>query len=418
MRALADAQGWDLTIAEPEINVSGDALLEHRPHLGPAVLAVQTGSYRVLLFADSSRFTWNQEVRAQVLRLVEDAGGEVWVANPAAKISNGTPTDELTGTVITASNRHDRRVNAGKSRDAVIRRVAEGVVPYKVMTPGLGTDDRGRLVATSPATLEVVERALSMRADGATIEEVRAFLRGHGIVRAYNGVQKLLSDRLLIGEIHFGKLQNLSAHEPFVDPVIFARARERVGAARGPRSKSDALLARLGVLRCGTCGSRMVADSQVKDGKTYHLYRCSPKVECSRRVTVGAPLAEAKVWARTQEALADVKGRASAAARAVEAQHAAEVAQKVYDAFTAVFDPTEPADVERRRLLKADLDEKREEAERLAGASSGEVVDPYDPRLSFEARRELIRSTVTATVAPAAPGLRGADRITVEVLGQ
>ena len=48
---------------------------------------------------------------------------------------------------------------------------------------------------------------------------------------------------------------------------------QRVSVPRGRRAKSERLLARLGVLRCGTCDARMsVGTSQGR----YALYRCPP----------------------------------------------------------------------------------------------------------------------------------------------
>jgi hypothetical protein len=43
-----------------------------------------------------------------------------------------------------------------------------------------------------------------MRADGATVNAVRAYLAEHGIHRSYHGTAAMLSSKLLLGEIHFG----------------------------------------------------------------------------------------------------------------------------------------------------------------------------------------------------------------------
>ncbi len=79
MRRLAVEQGWQLTIPEPhEINISGNSQLADRPQLSRAVMAVQTGQADAIVGATTERLWWNQEVRAQVLRLVIEAEGEVW----------------------------------------------------------------------------------------------------------------------------------------------------------------------------------------------------------------------------------------------------------------------------------------------------------------------------------------------------
>ena len=64
---------------------------------------------------------------------------------------------------------------------------------------------------------------------------------------------------------------------------------------RGRRAKSERLLARLGVLRCATCGARMVIGSTDQNGKRHYMYRCPPIGDCPRRVTISADLAEQAV---------------------------------------------------------------------------------------------------------------------------
>ncbi len=67
---------------------------------------------------------------------------------------------------------------------------------------------------------------------------------------------------MYLGGFHFGELHNPSAHEPIIeDRGVFERVQQRRTVSRGRQAESERLLARLGVLRCGTCGSRMVINS-------------------------------------------------------------------------------------------------------------------------------------------------------------
>jgi hypothetical protein len=111
----------------------------------------------------------------------------------------------------------------------------------------------------------VVADAFRLRAEGATIAEVRAYLGEQGIDRSYHGVESLLSSRVVLGEILFGGFVNLSAHPAIVDVDTWRRV-QRAKVSRGSRAKSERLLARLGVLRCATCGSRMVVGSANRGG--------------------------------------------------------------------------------------------------------------------------------------------------------
>jgi DNA invertase Pin-like site-specific DNA recombinase len=416
MTLLCAERIWDLVQVHEERNVSGGNLLVNRPGLLAAVEAIEAGKASILVFAFKNRFDREPAIRDQVIDRVEAVGGIVWTAD-AGRQTNATAVDQFTGTVMSAADRMSKRQAGERSRAAVTAAVAEGVVPWKVQTPGLGVDKRGRLVATSSATIEVVERALALRADGASIQEVREFLAANGVKRSYHGVQGLLHDRLLIGEIHFKALKNLTAHAPFVDPAIFARAQKRFVAA-GPRATSDALLARLGVLRCSGCNGGMVADSQIKGGKRYRLYRCPAKYDCPRKVTIGAPIAEEKIVAATIRARSGMTGRASAKAEAKSARAAAAAAQAHLDELIAALTASgllaEPSAVETLTAARLDRDAKTALAGELEDVAADEEasVDDWE-NLTVAERRGIIKATVVATVAPGGGGARGADRVAV-----
>jgi site-specific DNA recombinase len=410
MRALAQDHGWNLTIPEPyEIDVSGDSALEDRPVLSRAVMSVQTGTHDVLVAADVSRLWWNQEVRAQVLRLVEGAGGEVWTREEG-RISNEDPTDEFNGTITTASARRERRVNGNKSRDAVARAISEGRVPWHSTTPGYDVED-GRLVPNAEAP--VVAAAFAMRADGATVKDVRAFLADHGIDYSYNGMHSLLASRVVLGEIHFGKYEpNLAAHPPIVDRELWKRV-QRVKVPRGRYPASVRLLARTGVLRCGNCDHAMVAGARVQSGKRYPYYRCC-YVDCPARVVIAAELVEDLVVAELKRLMEDIRGTATGEDSVAEAACSLERAQAAYDAGMAVLDPLEPAAVTRLGELRAARDEARErhEAAVANSAATSVAVTAGDwDRLTLEERRGLIRAVIESVVV--APGGRGAERVTI-----
>ncbi len=68
---------------------------------------------------------------------------------------------------------------------------------------------------------EAIREAFGMRASGSTIQTVREHLQAAGIERTYHGVSSILGSRVYLGEIHFGELHNLAAHEPIVDRELF-----------------------------------------------------------------------------------------------------------------------------------------------------------------------------------------------------
>jgi hypothetical protein len=317
----------------------------------------------------------------------------------------------------TAADRFSRRQNAEKSRRAVQRAIDRGVAPWPNVPPGYVRDEDG--VPYQPHTDErgTVLEAFELRAGGASIDEVRAFLREHGIDRSYHGVGAMLSSRVYLGEIHFGDYTpNLAAHTAIVPRDLWQRV-QRIIVPRGRKAKSDRLLARLGVLRCGTCDSRMVVGSS--NNSSYWIYRCPPTGDCERRVTVSADMAERVVVDAVKRALADAEGRASVESNAREAEVALERAQANLDAGIRAFTGLEDETAARDRL--AELREVRDGAverlEHLGGHRAVVTLNAADDweRLSLDARRALIRATVAR--ARVSPG-RGADRVTVELFGE
>jgi hypothetical protein len=132
--------------------------------------------------------------------------------------------------------------------------------------------------------------------------EVREHLRQHGVERSFHGTQALLRSRIPLGEIRFGAIVNEHAHEAIVDADTWRRVQRQI-VSRGRRPKSERLLARLGVLRCGTCGARMVTGTTVQGRRRtpYAFYRCNPTSDCPRRVTISADVAEQTVIEAAKE---------------------------------------------------------------------------------------------------------------------
>jgi hypothetical protein len=162
-----------------------------------------------------------------------------------SRVQRRSIAPEITGEKVTA---------------AQARAVARGVYPHPKIPVGYVRSENGVLVV-EPAAATVVVQAFKRRDLGASLVEIQAWLAENGIERALSGVAWMLRSRMYLGEIHFGELHNLHAHEAIVkDRALFERVQRRT-VSRGCQAKSERLLARLGVLRCRTCGSRMVINS-------------------------------------------------------------------------------------------------------------------------------------------------------------
>ena len=418
IRAACARDGMRLLRIVDELDVSGGKPLDRRPGLGPAVQAVEAGDADVIVGAYFDRLFRSLRAQGEAVDRVERAGGQV-LAVDVGRVTNGNAGQWLSGTMLGAVSEYQRRTAAERSREAQARAIARGVAPWPNIPPGYARGSDGRLMI-DVETADAVKQAFDLRADGATIAEVRAHLAAHGIERSYHGVTALLGSRLVLGEIHFGDYEpNLCAHPAIVERDTWL-AVQRATVARGRKPKSERLLARLGVLRCASCGGRMVVGTQTSRGRSYPFYRCGHvREDCANRVTISAQLVEQIVVDAVKDALADVEGRASAQRNAREAEAALQRAQAMLDAAIRAFAGIEDEDAARERLLelRAERDDAQERADRLGGDRAVLVINVADDwdRLTVDAQRALIRATVERVLV--APG-RGADRVAVELFTQ
>ena len=285
----ASRDGLDLVDTFEELDVSGGAPLEQRPGLGRAVQMIEAGEADVVVVAYFDRLVRSLAVQAEVVERVERAGGAI-LAVDVGHVTNGSAGQWLSGTMLGAVSEYHRRVTAERTADAKRRAIAEGRLTFPNVPPGYRKRADGRL-EPHPDEATVVADAFRLRADGATVIQVRDFLRENGIDRSFHGTQSLLRSRIVLGELHFGELANLDAHVPIV-PVDVWQKVQRMRSVKGRQAKSGRLLSRLGVLRCATCGGRMVVGSQDQHGQRYYMYRCSPLGDCPRRMAISATIAE------------------------------------------------------------------------------------------------------------------------------
>lgn len=435
---LKQAAGEDFTLDPADIwdeNVdtrgvvrpaSGGAQLADRPKLRAAVEAVERGDAGVIVAERFDRLFRDLDVQRAVIRRVEAAGGRVVTA--AGMISHATAEAELHANLNGSISQYQKRTAMERSFDAVEVAIEQARVPWKSTTPGYDVGEAGRLVPNAHAP--VVEDAFRLRAgrvtvrrvrefarehgiEGrATVAQVREFLREHGIERSHHGTTGLLASRVVLGEIHFGKhTPNLTAHPAIVDRDLW-KAVQDVKITRGRKAKSERLLARLGVLLCAECGSRMVVGSS--NHSRYWVYRCPPTGDCARRPTISAEMVEGVVVDDVRRLLAGVRGTARSGDRAVDTAAALDRAQAAYDAAMRVLDPLEPAAVDRLGQLRADRDAARQEHDAAMATAGVEAIvvtaGDWDD-LTLDERRALVRATIGRVEVVA--GGRGRERISV-----
>jgi site-specific DNA recombinase len=414
IEATCEREGFKLLETFNEPDVSGGAPLDKRPGLSQAVALIERGEADVIVVAYFDRLFRSVTVQSEVAERVEAAGGALFAAD-VGEVRSDTASGWISSSMLGVVAEYQRRTTRERTVGAKRRAVENGVPPFPNLPFYLQRQDDGKgPIEHHPRKVKLMRETVRMRLDGATIAAVRDYLRKHRIRLSYHGAQSLFSSRLLLGELRFGSMLNETAFTPVIDAETWQRL-QRVSVPRGRRAKSERLLARLGVLRCGTCGSRMVVGTS--QGK-FHLYRCPPVGDCPQRVTIGAEIAERTVVEAVQALLAGIQGRASVEGGASEAADELARRQELLDKAISTFAGLEEEQAARQRLqeLRAARDQARERHDELVTASGPAItVSAGDwDLLTLDERRALIRAVVERAVVR--PG-RGADRISVEPCG-
>jgi site-specific DNA recombinase len=411
IEATCEREGFNLLETFNEPDVSGGAPLDKRPGLSQAVALIERGEADVIVVAYFDRLFRSVTVQSEVAQRVEAAGGALFAAD-VGEVRSDTASGWISSSMLGVVAEYQRRTTRERTVGAKRRAVENGVPPFPNLPFYLQRQNDGKgPIEHHPRRVKLMREAVRMRLDGATIAAVRDYLRKHRITLSYHGAQSLFSSRLLLGELRFGSMVNEEAFTPVIDAEAWQRL-QRVSVPRGPRAKSERLLARLGVLRCGTCGARMVVG--MSQGK-FALYRCPPVGDCPRRVTIGAEIAESTIVEAVQELLAGIEGSASIESGVGEAADDVARRQDALDTAIRTFDGLEGEDAAREKLreLREARDQARERHDELLAASAPAItVSAGDwDLLSDEGKRDLIKAVIGAAVVR--PG-RGADRISIE----
>ena len=365
-----------------------------------------------------------------MIERVERAGGEIFALDHG-KLTNGTAAQRLSTNMLGSVFQYFAEITGEKVTAAQARAVARGVYPHPRIPVGYVRGEDG-VLTVEPAAARVVVQAFERRDLGASLVEIQAFLAENGIERALSGVASMLRSRMYLGEIHFGELHNPQAHEAIVkDRGLFERVARRT-VSRGRQAKSERLLARLGVLRCGTCAS-MVINS---DSGSYRCGDTSAN-RCRRRAAVKADRVEEMVLdaVRAYSATADADGRASRSRQIRAADEAIERANADLDDTIRQLGELgllgRPASQKTLEKLTTTLDDAHAARARLGDRGESNIIGPDDidnlrePAKRLAAWRRLITDTVeSVTVAPAmtADGrpsrLWDPSRIDIRFLGQ
>jgi DNA invertase Pin-like site-specific DNA recombinase len=416
MRAFCERQTppWVVGGVYEERDVSGRRPLDKRHGLKRAVDDVEHGRSQVVLTAYFDRFVRSVATRAEVVSRVEKAQGRV-VSLDVGQTSDATTVQWFQGNVLALVAEMYARQTGEKLVTSKQRNIDNGVPPFPRITPAY--------VKRADGTLEphatfgpLVREACRLRATGKSYVALTKWLSERGLDMSVSGVESMLSSKLMIGEIHFGKFKpNLHAiDEPIIDRATW-RKMHATRASRGRHAKSDRLLARQGVLVCETCGARMSIHSATSANKrSYSYYRCGDRL-CTKPAIVSCDVADDFVRDEAIKLSQDVVGHASAVLELEDARVKREAAEEKLASTIRLLATLDSESVSREVLdeLSAKRDVAVSDHERLLTLTTPDLTlstsADWDA-LSLDAKRDVIRAVVARAVV--APG-RGPDRIVV-----
>jgi len=343
----AAANGVTLADEIVEQGVSGSKSWKERA-LGQAVEACQRSEAAGIIVAWQDRLSReNGLATAEVWYALRDAEARLVCANEGGEVSRLIFAIKA---AVAEEQWERHRANWQKAtRSAIERGKHVGPTPagYDRVRDG---EDKGRLVPSEHA--DAIRVAFRLRAQGSSWRRVARALTDAGVPTQsgrpwhMRGVVEMLSSRTYLGEVRWGTLSNPGAHEPLVDLATFEAVRAQRGVARAVTrgEREGALLG--GLVRCGSCGSRMSIDSTTVSGRRYEFYRCRGNPACAERAAVSARRLEPWVERLALEALQDAGGpgweRSEGGPGAAELEAAVEAAEAEVAAYALHTPATTP----------------------------------------------------------------------------
>jgi DNA invertase Pin-like site-specific DNA recombinase len=458
-------------VPPPEEDVSGAVEVANRD-LERLLERVEAGVSAGIIVYKSDRFARNTIETLVAAKRIKDAGGRLVGVRDG--VDSATPGGQtMLALMATMAEQHLDNIKDGW-KATTGRAVANGVhiacrapVGYKrrdVMEPAY--DARGKLIrdgrlVLDPEAAPVVKRAFQMKAEGASLLEIRAYwTEAMGRSIAKSSLSQLFKNRVYLGEArgpHKAVLKG--AHDPVVTEREFAEAASKRQKAWPRNGTLSAEVILTGLVVCDACDHALgVIASKRKSGERVPTYACvgghvddcpAPGAMQARRLDDLVRLLIAENHDLIADAAASVEQRAMEARAEMAAAEAA-LDQWVDDAKIAkslgpdrfqrgLIARQDALDEAKRALWDLDYDETPAAAEPtvVAGVTLPEgggddwdvVVGPDGPMVfprlgkSIAGDRRIVRRYVAEVrLARADPKRRAsqppAERVTVKWVGQ
>lgn len=326
--AYASEMGAEVAEWFTDEDFSGGTL--ERPGFQSALKKIRGGRLDGIVVMKIDRFARSVADGASVIRELTDAN-KVF-ASCQERINPSTPEGKfmLTSFLANAELFLDQTKagwRAAKSR-AIARGAPIGPTPFgylRVKSPAVkdnqvtpteaarltGGEPAVGTVIPDPVTGPIVTEVFRRAAAGQTLANIAEWVNSQKAPdgrRPYTGpeVRRWLTNRFYLGEIHYGDLSSVNAHQPLTDPATFVAAQP--GPARA-KKRSDSLPL-VGLLRCENCKNPMTSNRFGGSNHDRPIYRCGSR--CDQGAVISASIIEDFVYDAAREAIKGFKLAGSA----------------------------------------------------------------------------------------------------------
>lgn len=299
---FAAFEGLDVDEVVVELDRSG-AKTNHSAELDRLIGRVESGELAGIIVPKLDRLS--RLPASQRIALVERIGSErLLSATESNDVS--TPEGRFVRELFFSLARMEWERYAQGFATAKRRAVERGVKISMRAPFGYTFDEAHRLVRDEPAA-RIVEQLFKRRAAGASWSELVAyFAAASGRKVSAPTIAHMIENRAYLGDVVYGKLENVGAHAAIVDAELYAAAQKTSAdwKAGRPTRAAGATTLLAGIARCGNCGGRLC--STTSGGKySQRMYRCT-NLHCEARVSIQQPALDEYVTAQLFEWAAPV----------------------------------------------------------------------------------------------------------------
>ena len=276
--AYAEKNGF--TVVKHYIDRAISAKTDNRPQFQQMIKDSERGIFDIIIVWKLDRFARNRYDSARYKTQLKRNGvklisaTEVISAGPEGIILESV----LEGYAEYYSADLSEKVVRGMTENALKGIYNGGTIPFGYMI------DETRHYQPDPLLAPYVEQTFQKYADGATMTDLRDWLKAHNIKNSmggemsYNTIQRMLSNRRYIGELRLRDVVQPNAIPVLVSEELFKKVQEKLAKnKKAPaRHKAEESYLLTTKLYCGKCGALMFGESGVSHtGKMYTYYKCA-----------------------------------------------------------------------------------------------------------------------------------------------